>query len=80
MSGPAMGGGDMSGEPMPTLGELFNPYHMQWPLYPDKHDVENQVAELTELKRRHQTLLDALDNDRSTAISKRVVRAILKGR
>lgn len=37
-------------------------------------------AELTELRRRHQTLLDALDTDRSTVIGKRVVRAILKGR
>ncbi|MFA7265756.1 MAG: hypothetical protein WC054_05540 [Candidatus Nanopelagicales bacterium] len=52
----------------------------QWPTYPDKTDTENQLAELVELRRRHQVLLDALDIDRSTVIGKRVVRSILKGR
>lgn len=52
----------------------------QWPTYPDKTDTENQLAELGELRRRHQALLDVLDTDRSTSISKRVVRSILKGR
>ena len=33
-----------------------------------------------ELRRRHQTLLDALDIDRSTVIQKRAVRSIIKGR
>jgi hypothetical protein len=42
--------------------------------------IFNMTAELTELKRRHQVLLDALDADRSTVIGKRVVRAILKER
>lgn len=38
------------------------------------------AAENRELRRRHQVLLDALDIDRHTTISKRHVRAILKGR
>lgn len=42
--------------------------------------ITNVLAELTELKRRHQTLLDNLDADRGTTIPKRHVRAILKGR
>lgn len=45
-----------------------------------EHLIKTMHAELTELKRRHQTLLDALDVDRSTSIPKRQVRAILKGR
>jgi len=42
--------------------------------------ANRQTAELVELRRRHQALLDALDTDRTTSISKRAVRAILKGR
>lgn len=42
--------------------------------------IRRLYAENTELRRRQQALLDILDIDRSTSISKRHVRAILKGR
>jgi len=68
------------------LGD-FSPYFMDESIGPaidvavyGLHQLTETRAELAELRRRHQALLDALDTDRSTSISKRAVRAILKGR
>lgn len=80
-------------EPVATRNYDTNTITLTWPngrgntipvaaeLLEEMVATQNRLqTELTELRRRHQTLLEALDTDRGTTISKRVVRAILKGR